>query len=145
LLEDLGQKHFSCKKLVPNLMEKKRYIVSLTLLKLYIRLGATVTKIHRMLQFDQSKWMEKYILFNTEHRKNAKNNFEKDLFKLFNNAVFGKAMQNKKKQEDIILATNEAQVLKAVKKPSYRRNKVFSDDLVAIQRHRVNILLDKPI
>jgi len=77
-------------KLVPNLHAKKNYVLHSENLKLYVNLGLKITKIHYILAFNQSPWLKKYIDFNTEKRKEAKSEFEKDLFKLMNNSVFGK-------------------------------------------------------
>ena len=77
-------------KLVPTLQHKKQYILHYRNLQLYLQLGMKLRYIHRVISFHQAPWMNTYIEFNTEMRKNASTDFEKDLFKLLNNAVFGK-------------------------------------------------------
>ena len=77
-------------KLIPTLFNKGKYVLHIRNLSLYKDFGMKLTKIHRVLQFNESLWLAKYIDFNTKKRKEAKHDFEKDYFKLMNNAAFGK-------------------------------------------------------
>ena len=79
-------------KLVPNLNNKVRYVVEHNTLKLYLSKGLKITKIHRGYKFKEKTWLKPYIDLNTELRTKATTDFEKDLYKLMNNAVFGKTM-----------------------------------------------------
>ena len=90
-------------KLVPNLRNKDRYVLHYRNLQLYLSLGLRLTAVHRALPFDQSPWMAPYIRMNTELRKKAASDFEKDLYKLMNNSVFGKPMENLRKRVDVKL------------------------------------------
>ena len=73
-----------------NLHEKNKYVVHISILKQTLNHGLKLKKVHREIEFNQEAWLKKYIDINTELRKKAPNDFEKDFFKLMNNAVFGK-------------------------------------------------------
>ena len=146
LIEELGVS-MSCEKLVPNLMGKSRYILHYRNLQLYLLLGMKITKVHKVLEFEQSPWMQPYIQKNTQLRTQAKNDFEKDFFKLMNNAVFGKTMENVRKRVNVKLlrSDEEQKILKLVAKPTFARQVIFNPDLVGIQNHKEKVLLNKPI
>ena len=84
-----------CNKLVCNLYDKKKYVVHINSLKQALNHGLKLKKIHRIIEFNQEAWLKPYIDMNTELRKLAKTDFEKDLFKLMNNSVFGKSQRHK--------------------------------------------------
>ena len=98
-----------CKKLVCNLFNKKKYVVHINALKQALNHGLKLKKIHRVIEFNQEAWLKPYINMNTELRKAVKNDFEKDLFKLMNNSVFRKTMENIRKHRDINKASNNRQ------------------------------------
>ena len=134
------------KKLVPNLLDKEKYVLHYRNLQLYVSLGMRVKKIHRVLRFNQSPWMEPYIRMNTELRKQAKSDFEKNLYKLMNNSVFGKTMENLRKHVDVKLVRgSEERLRKLIAKPSYHDRKIFDNDLVAIHMQKPKLVLNKPI
>ena len=187
LIDGLGVSSISCEKLVPNLMNKSRYVVHYRNLQLYLSLGLKLTKVHKVLQFQQSPWMAPYIAKNTKLRTAATNDFEKDFFKLMNNAVshswislfslfqmnlavefvncparllldwvsfsvslvqvFGKTMENVRKRVDVKLlrSDEEEKILKYVAMPTFTRQEIFHEHLVAIQNRKERVLLNKPI
>ena len=131
-------------KLVTTLLDKEKYVLHYQNLKLYLSLGLKIKKIHRVLEFDQSAWLKEYIDYNTEMRKNAKNSFEKDFFKLMNNSVFGKTMENLRNRVNIELVTNEKRLNKLSAKPTYVSSKIFNENLAAVHTKKERLLLDKP-
>ena len=103
-----------------------------------------VTKVHRVLEFNQSAWLKQYVDFNTQKRKNAKYSFEKDFFKLMNNSVFGKTMENIRKRVDVRLVTDEKKLLKMSSKPTYINRKILNENLVAVHKIQETLTLNRP-
>ena len=131
-------------KLIPTLSKKEKYVLHYRNLQLYLDLGLKVTKVHRVLEFNQTPWLKQYIDFNTEKRKNAKNDFEKDFFKLMNNSVFGKTMENIRKRVDVRLVTDGKKLLKLSSKPTYVSSKIFNENLVAVHKIKETLTLNRP-
>ncbi|XP_068689838.1 uncharacterized protein [Montipora foliosa] len=131
-------------KLIPTLSNKEKYVLHYRNLQLYTDLGLKITKIHRVLKFNQSPLLKEYIDFNTQKRTNAKNAFEKDFFKLMNNSVFGKTMENIRKRVDVRLVTDENKLLKMAAKPTYVSRKIFNENLVAVHKIKETLTLNRP-
>ena len=131
-------------KLVTTLYDKKKYVIHYRNLQQCLELGMKITKIHRVLEFDQSPWLKEYIDFNTKKRMNTKITFEKEFFKLMNNSVFGKTMENLRNRVNIELVTNEERLNKLSAKPTYVSSKIFNQDLVGVHTKKEKLLLDKP-
>ena len=103
------------------------------------------TKIHRVIEFNQEAWLKPYIDMNTALRKEAKNDFEKDLFKLMSNSVFGKTMENIRKHRDIKLVTTDKKRSKLVSEPNYHTINLISEDLSIIETKKTKVRMNKPI
>jgi hypothetical protein len=132
-------------KLIPNLNNKEKYVVHHKALKLYLDLGLRLTKIHRGVKFIEESWLEEYIQLNTDLRTKGTTDFEKDFFKLMNNSVFGKTMENVKNRVDIRLVNDEKKWNKLAKKHNFKSATIFSENLVAVHMKRTSIKLNKPI
>ena len=132
-------------KLTPNLRDKVKYVVHYENLKLYERLGLITTKIYRGIKFEESQWLKKYINKNTELRTRAKNDFEKDFFKLMNNSVFGKTMENIRNRVDVRLVTSREMASKLSVKPNFQHCTIFDENLVAIHMRKTALKFNKPV
>ena len=132
-------------KLIPNLNDKKKYVIHHETLKLYLSLGLKLTKIHRGITFEESAWLKPYIDLNTNLRAKAQNDFEKDFFKLINNSVFGKTMENIRNRVDIRLVTREYQAKRLTCKPNYQHHTIFSKNLAAVHMKKVKLKFNKPV
>ena len=132
-------------KLVCNLHDKKKYVVHISILKQALDHGLKLKKVHRVIEFNQEAWLKKYIDMNTELRKKASNDFEKDFFKLMNNAVFGKTMGNVRKHRDIKLVKTDHKRNKLVSEPNYHAMNLISENLSIIEMKKVKVKMNKPI
>jgi len=135
-------------KLLCTLNNKSKYIIHYRNLKLYLSLGLKLIKIHRMILFDQASWLKKYIELNTSLRTKAKNNFEKDLFNLMNNSVFGKQTENLKKRTNVFLCTNEIDYQNKQRRMAgllLSCRTIFDEDLALVRMSNKKVKLCKPI
>ena len=126
----------SINKLAPDLIPKNNYVVHYRNLKCYLSLGLILKKVHKILEFKQSAWMKPYIDFNTQKRKEATNEADKNLFKLLNNAVYGKTIENVRKRIKIKITTNEKDFLKYASRTTYIGHKQFGKNLVVIHEKK---------
>ena len=132
-------------KLVPDLKDKKGYAVHIKALDQALKHGLNLKKVHRVIEFQQSRWMKTYIMLNTRLRKDAKKEFEKDFLKLINNSDFGKAMENIRNHKDMTLVTNEQKYQKYVMKPNFKDGYPFLKELFAVDMEKREIPMNKPV
>ncbi len=132
-------------KLVPNLSDKRNYVLHYENLKFYLKHGLKLKKIHKGISFEEKDFMKSYIDLNTNMRAKGTTDFEKDFYKLMNNSVFGKTMENVRNRVDVKLVTNKKALNRLVKKPNYKRVSEFDENLVAVHMERTTVKLDKPI
>ena len=132
-------------KLIPNLRNKTKYPIHYRNLIQCLKAGMKLTKIHRGIKFVESEWMKPYINMNTNLRAKAKNNFEKDFFKLMNNSVFGKTMENIRNRVDVKLVNTKEKLKKLVAKPNFRSQKIFSENLVSVHMKKTSLTMNKPV
>ena len=102
-------------------------------------------RIHRAIEFKQSAWIKEYVDFNTKLRTAATNDFEKDFYKLMNNSVFGKTMENIRKHRDIRLVNIRVAYLKAVMKLNFKSGTLFGPNLMGCEMGKIKVVMNKPI
>ena len=124
---------------------KKEYVIHIRALTQILNHGLILKKVHRVIQFNQEAWLKPYIEKKTKLRTEAKNDFEKDLFKLMSNSVFGKTMENVRKYRDIKVVTTDNRRNRLVSEPNYHTAKYFSEDLLAIEMKKIKVKMNKPI
>ena len=133
------------KKLIPNLRHKNNYVIHYKNLMQCLRLGMKLKKIHRGIKFIESAFLKPYIDKNTKLRTQAKNNFEKDFFKLMNNSVFGKTMENIRNRVNVKLVDAGEQFKKLAAKPNYKSRIIFNENLVSVHMKKTSLTMDKPV
>ena len=126
-------------------MIKRNNVIHIRALDQALKHGLILENVHRVIEFEQSALLKSYIDFNTELRKKAKNEFEKDFFKLMNNSVFGKAMENIRKHRDIKLVTNEKVYLRTVLKPNFKSGVLFGENLMGCEMGKIKVVMNKPV
>ena len=131
-------------KLIPNLLDKKEYVLHYRTLKFYLEHGLKLIKVHKAIRFFQSPWLKGYIELNQNLRAKATSAFEMDFFKLMNNAVFGKTCENQKRRTNIGLILDAQQLLSYVAKPNFMAFKIFDENLVAIEKQKTQVQINRP-
>ena len=134
-----------CKKLVCNLRNLKNYVVHIKSLNQALNHGLKFKKVHKIIESNQEAWLKPYIDMNTELRKVASNDFEKDFYELMDNAVFGKTMENIRKHRDIKLVTTNKKRSKLVSEPNYHTMNYILKDLSIIEMKKTKVKMNKPI
>ena len=132
-------------KLIPNLYYKKRYVIHIRALEQAPKHGLVLECIHKAIEFKQSAWMKEYIDFSTKLRTAAANDFEKDFYKLMNNMVFGKMMENIRKHRNIKFVTNREAYLKLVMKPNFKSGVLFGENLMGCEMGKIKVVMNKPV
>ena len=131
-------------KLIPNLFSKTKYVLHFKLLQLYKSYGMEIGEIYRVLRFRQKPWLRPYIDLNTQRRSVAKSTFEKDFYKLMNNAVYGKTCENLRKRTDVKIVKDNPRKLKLLHKPNCKGFKIFDNNLIAIHLAKFRLTINKP-
>ena len=132
-------------KLVPNLHDKKNYVIHIKALNQALKHGLILKNVHHMIKFNQSAWLKPYIDFSTKFRKKAKNDFKKDFFKLMNNSVFCKTMENIRKYENIKLVTNKESYPKTAMKPNFKSGIFFSENQMGCEVGKIKVVMNKSV
>ena len=132
-------------KLITSFENKTQYVVHISALKQALNYGLKFKKVHRVIKFVQIAWMKSSIDKNTKLRMESKNEFDKGFYKLMNNAVYGKTMENLRNHRDIRLVTTNARRKQLVSQPNYHTCKRFSEHLMAIELRKTKVYMNKPI
>ena len=128
-------------KLISHFKPRKNYVIHYRNLRQCLEMGLQVTAVHRGLIFNQSPWMEPYIRKNTELRKSAANSF----FKLMNNSVFGKTIENIRKRQNVLLVDDREKAAKLTTRPNFDRATIFDSNLIAVHMKRTEVYFNKPV
>ena len=132
-------------KLICSLYDKEKYVVHIDTLKQAMEHGLVLKKVHRAISFKQSAWLKKYIDFNTKERTKAKNDFEKNFYKLMNNSVFGKTMENVREHKNIKLVNSERKRKMYASKVNYKNTVHFTKKFMAMNMRRTKVVMNKPV
>ena len=124
---------------------KENYVIHIVSLKQALNHGLILKRVHKVIEFEQEAWLKPYIMMNTELRMQAKNDCEKDFFKLMNNSVFGKTMENVRNHRDIKIVTTGKRRSILASEPNYHSTKYISKDLLIREMKKVEVKMSMPI
>ena len=140
-----GAKYTNTVKLVPDLCRKKGYVIHYRNLQFYVSHGMSVSKIHRIIEFEEKPWIEPYINLCTSKRQQAKTAFQKDFWKLLVNSLFGKSIENKRKYSNIKVALNHNQLIKGLRNPLFDEFMILDQNKAFLKCRKTKVMMDKPI
>ena len=132
-------------KLMVSLQDKTRYILHHETLRFYLRQGLVLKRVHRGISFSQTPFLKPYILLNNRARAKSTSPFENQLYKFYNNAVFGKTLYNVFKQVTIKLTRNEKSFQRLAAQPNFQSARIITEDLVSVEMKPTTVVCDKPI
>ena len=128
-----------------NTRNKENYIIHIVSLQQALNHGLILSNVHKVIEFEQEAWLKPYIMMNTELRMQAKNDFEKDFFKLMNNVAFGKTMENVRNHRDIKIVTTDKRRSILASEPNYHSTKYISKDLLIREIKKAEVKMNKPM
>ena len=134
-----------CSKLTCTVQNKENYVIHIRASKQGLKNGLILKKVHRVIKFNQGAWLKPYIDMNNRLRKETKNDFEKCFFKLINNSVFGKTMENVRNHTDIKIVTNNRQRNRLSSEPNYHTTEYISKNLLLMEMKKVEAKMNKPV
>ena len=133
------------RKLLLTHYDKQHYFVHFAVLKFYLSMGMTLDKVHRVVKYKQKPWLKEYINFNSQQRSLSTNSFDKDFYKLKNNALFGKTMEDVRKRINYKLVTDEDKFIKLASSPFFHDRDIITEDITGVHMLKPKITLDKPV
>ena len=141
----------NCTKLILDFNDKNDYVVHISNLKYYLQNGIKLKRIVKCIEFRQKSFLEPYIALNTNLRKQAKTDFEKDFYKLMNNSVFGKTMEDVRNRINYELTTNEERAKKLLNHPAFKLRHIIKPEtendfgIIGVEKTKAVVRLNKPI
>ena len=132
-------------KLISHFKPRKNYVIHYRALRQCLEMGLKLKAVHKGISFKQKSWMAPYIDKNTKLRMEAKIGFEKDFFKLMNNSVFGKTIENIRKRQNIKLVDNRKKAFKLTKQPNFESAVIFDENLIAVHMQKTEVYFNKPV
>ena len=144
-LSNPNRKYKSSRKLLLTQYNRENYIVHYAVLKFYLTMGLILKKVHRVIKYKQKAWLKDFISYNSQQRALSSNDFDKGFYKLKNNAVFGKTMEDVRKRINYKLVTDEEKLIKLANSPFFHDRDLITNDIVGVHMMKSKVTLDKPI
>ena len=145
ILAESGVKTLSTTKLVPNLYDKKRYILHARNLRFYVEKGLVLKQVYRILSFEQGPWLAPYIDLCTSKRQASVTPFQKDFWKLMVNALYGKSIEDKRKHCKVEIVQKDVRAEKLIRKNHMMEFMILGDDIAAFKMKNKRVYMNKPI